>query len=228
MEDLEPQEQYPVSIWEGVAIVGGAVLLIVAGLAGLGVKALGNAFDTQRAEAIARSLMSYEVPGGSRGFFGATIGGGKMAVITSITTVAPTQADPAQTPPDLAALETPAVELFLARMPLPEVPETEGGPKPTPEAENQLFSGFSFSYQDPAAFQVDVSQVEQKRFCGLVTPVAIQQGALTIASGTAPLPAVKYEVKRVLDAESHIVTISALGDQAEERAAKVFDSLACE
>jgi hypothetical protein len=220
MEDLsEPQEQYPVSVWEGIAIVGGAILLVAAGLAGLGVKALGNAFDSQRAEAIAQSLMTYDIAGGSRGLFGANIGGGKMAVISSVATVAPAQAQ--------AVSQLPAVELFLARMPLPEETETEGEPTPSPEAENQLFSGFSFSYQDPAAFQISMSQVEQKLFCGEVTPVEIQQGALTVVEDAAPVPAIKYEVKRVLDADSQIVTISALGDRAAERAAEVFDSLVC-
>lgn len=218
MEDLsEPQEQYPVSVWEGIAIVGGAILLVAAGLAGLGVKALGNAFDSQRAEAIAQSLMIYDISGGSRGLFGANIGGGKMAVITSVATVSPAQ----------AASQLPAVELFLARMPLPEETETEGEPTPSPKAENQLFSGFSFSYQDPTSFQISTAQVEQKPFCDAVTPVEIQQGTLTIADGAAPVPAIKYEVKRVLDADSHIVTISALGDRAAERAAEVFDSLVC-
>lgn len=216
MEDSNDPVQHPVSIWEGMAITGGAILLVVAGLAGLGVKALGNAFDSQRAEAIARSLMEYQIPGGSKGFFGTNIGGGKMAVVTSndMTTIETQQ--------------TPAIELFTARMPLNRETDTEAKSVPTPQPENELFSGFSFSYQDPTAFQVTQAQVEQKMFCGVLTPVEVQQGALTIVSGAAPVSAVKYEVKRVLDDESHIVVISALGAQASQQAAAVFNSLQCE
>lgn len=217
MEDFSDDlVQYPVSIWEGIAIVGGAILLVATGLAGLGVKALGNAFDSPRAEAIARSLMTYDIPGGSKGFFGTNIGSGKMAVVTSNQMVS------------LEAQQTPAIELFTARMPLNRETDTEAKSVPTPQPENELFSGFSFSYQDPTAFQVSQAEVEQKLFCGALTPVEIQQGVLTIASGTAPVAAVKYEVKRVLDDESHIVVISALGDQATTQAAAVFDSLQCE
>jgi hypothetical protein len=216
MEDSNEPLQHPVSIWEGMAITAGAILLIVAGLAGLGVKALGNAFDSQRAEAIARSLMEYQIPGGSKGFFGTNIGGGKMAVVTSNEMIT------------LETQQTPAVELFTARMPLNRETDTEAKSVPTPQPENELFSGFSFSYQDPTAFQVTQAQVEQRMFCGVLTPVEVQQGALTIAGGAAPVSAVKYEVKRVLDDESHIVVISALGDQASQQAAAVFNSLQCE
>jgi hypothetical protein len=220
MDEPAESPQYPVSIWEGIAIAGGAILLVAVGVAGLGVKALGNAFNPQRAEAIARSLMSYEIPGGSTGFFGTNIGGGKMAVVTSVSSVAPAQ----------TTQRAPEIELFLAHIPVNENPEAEadGAPRSVSQPENQLFSGFSFSYQDPASFQITDSRVEQKPFCGLATPVEIQQGTLTIADGAAPVPAVKYEVKRVIETETNIVTISALGDRAAEQATKVFNSLVCE
>ncbi|WNZ22823.1 hypothetical protein HJG54_08110 [Leptolyngbya sp. NK1-12] len=222
---VETPVEYPVSIWEGVAITAGAVLLVIAGLAGLGIKALGNAFDAERAEAIAQSLMTYEIPGGSRGFFGTNIGGGKMAVVTSIATVTPATS-PGASPQSPQSI--PTVELFLARMPLvaPETATEE--PNPSPEPRNELFSGFSFSFQDPATFQVNEARTEEKPVCGMITPVEIQQGSLTVASDAAPLPAVKYEAKRVLDDESHIVVISALGDRAAEQANQVFNSLVCQ
>jgi hypothetical protein len=217
MEDISDDSVHSVSIWEGMAILGGAILLIATGLVGLGVKALGNAFDSQRAEAIAHSLMEYEIPGGSKGFFGTNIGGGKMAVVTSNELISLETAQ-----------QTPAIELFTARMPLNRETDTEAKSVPTPQPQNELFSGFSFSYQDPTAFQVTQAQVEQKLFCGALTPVEIQQGALTVASNAAPVSAVKYEVKRVLDDDSHIVVISALGDKAPQQAAEVFNSLQCQ
>lgn len=213
----ETQTEYQVSIWEGMAIAAGAVLIVAAGLAGLGVKALGNAFDAERAEAIARSLMSYEIPGGSRGFFGANIGGGKMAVVASTATV--TQPGVPQSPP--------AVELFLAQVPLTEETKTEDGADATPQPENELFSGFSFSYQDPATFQITNQRVEQKLFCGATTPVEIQQGNLTVVDGFPPVPAIKYEVRRPLETENQVVVISALGNNAPQQIDQVFGSLAC-
>lgn len=213
----ESQVEYQVSVWEGVAILGGAALLIATGLAGLGVKALGNAFDAQRAEAIARSLMTYEIPGGSSGFFGTNIGGGKMAVIASAKTVA--------SPPEVPV--SPEVELFLARMPITEEPKVERDVDESPPPENELFSGFSFSYPDPALFQIQQSRTEQKLLCDVFTPVEIQQGALAVVDGLAPLPAVKYEVNRSSEGKRDIVIISALGPQAETQANQVFQSLAC-
>lgn len=218
MEEFLETPEHRVSIWEGMAVTGGAILIVIAGLVGLGVKALSNAFDSQRAEAIARSLMTYEIPGGSRGFFGANIGGGKMAVISSTTTL-----------PLTGTTQQPAeVELFLARLPLTEEIKTEDNTESSPQPEDALFSGFSFSYQDPAAFQVKNSRVEKRLFCGATTAVEIQEGTLVVDPVVAPVPAVKYEVKQPTDAESDIVVISALGNQAANQAAEVFDSLICE
>ena len=74
---------YPVSVWEGIAIALGAIALGITALIGLGAKAARNTLDPQRAEAIARSLMEYEIPGGSHGVVGINIGGLKAAVIHS-------------------------------------------------------------------------------------------------------------------------------------------------
>jgi hypothetical protein len=210
---LDNQPQYRVSIWEVIAITGGAVVLVATGLLGLGMKAMDNAFNPERAEAIARSLMQYEIPGGSKGFLGTNIGGGKMAVVTSQAPAAANQS-------------APAVELFLARIPLSDSATDPDGSDATPQPQNELFAGFSFSFQDPAAFQIQTSQVEQKPFCGTTVPVEVQAGSLT--NGSTTLPAVKYQITRILDNDNHIVVISALGDQPSAKAAQVFESLRCQ
>lgn len=221
MEEFsESQLEYSVSVWEGIAITGGAVLIIAAGLVGLGFKALENAFDAERAEAIARSLMTYTIPGGSRGFFGTNIGGGKMAVVASTETIAA----------DQDVQSSPKVELFLARMPVTADPKVDDEAESSLAAEitnNELFSGFSFSYPDPAAFQIQQGRTEQKFLCSTATPVEIQQGSLTIADGIAPLPAVRYKVNRPIEAKYDVVVISALGPEAKSQAEKVFQSLSC-
>lgn len=221
MEEFsESQVEYPVSVWEGIAITGGAVLIIAAGLVGLGFKALENAFDADRAEAIARSLMTYTIPGGSRGLFGTNIGGGKMAVVSSTETVSVPQELPS--PPQL--------ELFLARMPITEDPKVDNVERSLAAeiTNNELFSGFSFSYPDPAAFQIKQTRTEEKFFCDTTTPVEIQQGLLTIADGVAPLHAVKYQVNRPIEAKYDVVVISALGSEAKTQADQVFQSLSCQ
>jgi hypothetical protein len=230
MEDFtEAAPEYSVSIWEVIAIAGGAILIVAAGLIGLGAKALSNAFDSQRAEAIARSLMTYEIPGGSKGLLGANIGGGKVAVVASTATVSPSLAVNPAVKASAAVdpvLHSPEVELFLARIPLSEpdrIPDDSEPPLP----QNPLFSGFSFSYSDPLAFQVRSTQSEQKPFCGTTVPVIIQQGSLTVTTGAAPIPAIKYEIGQMLNTKSRIVVISALGNQAAAKATTVFNSLAC-
>jgi hypothetical protein len=222
MDDFsESQVPYKVSIWEGLAVVGGAMLIIATGLAGLGLKALGNAFNPQRAEAIAQSVIGYQIPGGSQGFFGANIGGGKIAVVTSTATV--TVPSPQAGEPQFIS----TVELFFAQMPLEEAKSEDGAAAVVPPPENELFSGFSFAFQDPAQFQIQQAQTEQKAFCGTVVSVEMEQGQLTLNEGSTPIPAVKYELKRVLETQSQVIVISTVGDQAKAKADQVFASLSC-
>ena len=129
----ESPPQYPVSLWEGIGIAVGAVLLVAVGLAGLGIKALNNAFNPQRAEAIARSVITYQIPGGTEGLFGANLGGAKVAVVGSN---APPKGISEVAPP------LPAIELLVARIPASQETE-EIVPQET--AANEFFSGFSFS-----------------------------------------------------------------------------------
>ncbi len=221
--DVSSEPAHRVSLWEIIAITLGAGLLVAAGLLGLGVKALGNAFNPERAEAIAQSLMRYEVAGGSQGFFGANIGGGKMAAVVSQRRVPARQSES----------QSPAVELFLARMPLPEAAKTKEKAEPgaesesVPEPVNELFSGFSFSNQDIAAFQIDHTETQQKAFCGTILPVEVSTGLLLPPNGAPALPAVKYELIQPLETESRIVVVSALGANAAEQAEQTFAALKC-
>ncbi|GAB4377945.1 MAG: hypothetical protein Kow00121_28790 [Elainellaceae cyanobacterium] len=207
--------QYSVSVWETISIIVGALLLIAVGLAGLGVKALNNAFDPQRAEDIARSMLLYDIPGGSRGLFGTNVGGAKLAVVAS--TALP-QASALTLPEDTP----PAIELLVARIPLSQ--ETDEGGEETP---NEFFSGFSFSYQVEEAFQVDESRIEYREFCGAVVPIEIQQGRLTLSNQTTRLPAVKYSLNVEQERDDYVAILATVGQSAEEQAESVFKSLRC-
>lgn len=212
-----PPPQYPVSIWETIGIATGALLLGIAGLAGLGVKALNNAFDPQRAEEIARSMILYTMPGGSQGLFGTNVGGARLAVVGS--TALPHGSDrnailPEDTPP--------AIELLVARIPSSQ--ETEESEENTT---NEFFSGFSFSYQIEGAFQLDESRLEYREFCGAVVPVKIQQGQLTLSDQVTRLPAVKYSVNLEQEQEDYVVILATVGQDAEAQATTIFKSLRC-
>lgn len=214
MADLPSIPQYRVNIWEGIAITAGAVFLVAAGLAGLSVKALSNAFDADRAEAIAHSMIDYAIPGSSRGLFGSNIGGGKMAVIGSEASVT--------APSETGSVSLPAVELAIAQIPVQLGTEVDEEISP-----QLLFSGFSFSNQTAEAFQVETTRTEDRAFCGSIAPLTIQKGKLTLASQIAPVPAVRYEIKVTVNESDHLAIVSAAGPQAQENAALVFDSLKC-
>jgi hypothetical protein len=207
--------QYSVSIWEAIAIFAGAILLVAVGVAGLGLKALNNAFDPRRAEAIAQSLIDYNIPGGSQGTFGTNLGGAKVAVIAS------TRKLPHQLPEVLPPSE---VELFIARIPINEVTNAVDSEE---DSSNEFFPGFAFSSQTEGTFQPQNTHVAQLQFCGSLTPVTIQEGVLVLSDQTPPIPAVQYQARMVNDAERNIAVLSAAGQNAKDNAAQVFASLKC-
>jgi hypothetical protein len=207
--------QYSVSIWETIAIATGAVLLTAIGLAGLGVKALNNAFHPGRSEAIARSILTYTIPGGSQGVFGTNLGGARVAVVTS-NTVLPGESIPVTEDP------LPTVELLVAQIPVSqETLEIER------EATSEFFSGFSFSYQVQGAFEVEQSQTEYREFCGAMAPVTVQTGKLTLPEQAAQVPAMKYEMNVDRDQSNYIAILVTVGQDADRNAEAVFQSLEC-
>lgn len=215
MSDSLPSiPQYRVSIWEGMAIAASAVLLVAVGLAGLSVKALNNAFDPSRAEAIARSMVDYKMPNGSKGLFGTNVGGGRMAVISSTTLLS------TASPGDAVIL--PEVELAIARVPVQTGTDVEE------EFGNEfLFSGFSFSNQTTDTFQITKTRTEIRSFCGTIAQLKVDEGTLTLANQMPPMPAVRYQTQVMLEQDNQIAIVSAVGQNAPVNAAIVFDSIKC-
>jgi len=209
-----PTPQYSVSIWEAIAIFAGAIFLIGVGVAGLGLKTLNNAFNPKRAEAIAQSLIEYNIPGGSEGTFGTNLGGAKVAVVAS------THKLPGFQPQVLPPSE---IELFIARIPINEVTAVDADE----EFNNEFFPGFSFSSQVEAAFKPVTSRTENQEFCGVPTQVIIQEGSLVLSEQTPPIPAVQYQARVIKNAERNVAVLSAAGQNAKANAALVFRSLKC-
>lgn len=213
--------EYSVSIWEGLAIAVGAVMIAVIGTAGLFVKFFSNAVDPQRATAIAQSLMDYQIPGGAQGVFGTNIGGAKVAIVSSPSF----PRDFTNPPTDLNRVT--GVELFVAKVPLdiesPTIPTRadadEDTSMPSPD--------FTLSYRSGEDFKPLSSRTEAKPFCGSSTLVLMQEGELTLSPELPPVYAVKYDAIVALADGKRMATVLAIGQDAKQQAATVFNSLNC-
>jgi hypothetical protein len=202
---------YPVSIWEVILILLGAIALVGAAGAGLGIRLWSNANDPQRAEAIARSLIDYQIPGGSEGVFGVNIGSAKFAWVRSKTQ-----------PPD--------VILFIGRTPITK--ETDKGESSEEEAP-------SFSHTSPQAppqtppedldqgFSVTSSRIEDKVFCGKTIPTTIEEGQQVFDDPDSPVPAVRYTVSTTESDIEQTVILTTNGSNAAAKASRVFKGLRC-
>ncbi len=221
------QPQYPVTIWEGIAIAAGAVFLVAIGLAGLAYKFFNNAADPQRASLIANSLMEYTLPAGDRGVFGANLGGAKVAIVSTpsfprdVSTLTPEKV------PTLSG-----VEMFIARVPLDIETGTSNNSSDSSTnsgSDYDLFSSpdFSFSYRAGEDFNVTAERVEEKQFCGSMVPVRIQEGQLTLSSQLPTIFAVKYDAIATFENSKRQVTVTAIGNTAKADAVSVFSSLRC-
>ncbi|MDX2231795.1 MAG: hypothetical protein NW220_19335 [Leptolyngbyaceae cyanobacterium bins.349] len=224
--EVQSKPQFPVTIWETIAIVLGALLLVVMGVAGLMYKFFNNAADPQRATLIAQSLMDYQLPGASQGVFGANLGGAKVAIVSSTTF----PQNPAMLS-DSEIADLSGVELFIARVPLDMETANPASPTPapTPAIPPDPFSSpdFSFSYRSGEEFRAMTSRTEELPFCYSKVPVRIQAGELILADALEPVYAVKYDAIAVFENSKRQVTVTAIGKNAEQQAAAVFNSLRC-
>jgi hypothetical protein len=230
---IEPPESLTpsvpaVTVWEGIAIAAGSVLLVAMGAAGLVYKFFVNAANPQRATQIAQSLMDYNIPD-TEGVFGANLGGAKVAIVSSRSF-----------PKDAAVLDgiNPAaakgVELFVARLPLDvEKTASQNATRPpstsniSPSYDPFSASDFSFSYRSGEEFTVNQERIEEKMFCQQKVPVRIQEGNLALSSQAPQIPAVKYDASAPVGNSKRQVTITAIGPTAKQDAAMVFNSLNC-
>lgn len=200
---LNIHKEYSVSVWEGVGITIATLGLVIFALIGLGVKTLRNAFDPQRAEAIANSLVEYQLPGKPQYVFGINIGGVTAAVITSSP---PHQNSfPQENSPDVSLI-------FAKARQEDKNPDTVSIP--------------ALSYHPIGDIQVTDSRTENKILCGQLVPVTIQQG--TLASDQQPtLAAVRYEASVLIRNRQRYVELVATGSDAQQKAEKIFYSLQC-
>ncbi|HEY9674624.1 MAG TPA: hypothetical protein V6D11_24510 [Waterburya sp.] len=191
--------QYSVSVWEVILIVMGAIALFGAAFIGLGLKVLANAYNPTKAEAIAKSLIDYQIPGGSQGIFGINIGSAKLAWVRSTTN-----------PPD--------VILFVGKTPINK--ETN---------ENDSSQGLENPPSDNVneEFTVTASRTENNLFCGKSVPITIEQGQQTLSNPPSSVPAIRYTARTREGNVEQIVILIANGENAQAKAVSVFNSLRC-
>ncbi len=187
---------YPVRIWELLLIIMGAFALVSIALIGLGNKMLNNMFDSDKAEAIAKSLFDYEIPGGSVGKVGVNIGEKQMAIVNSLTN-----------PPD--------VTVFVSQLPIDRI---------KPESSLDFDIIFKDLFQE--SFSPTTYSIENKQLCGKTVPVTIQEGQETLDNKKS-VPIIRYIAKVTDNGVEKNVDIVANGENAQDKAAKVFDSLQC-
>lgn len=215
----EPLPQYPVSIWEGIAIALGAMLIVAVGLAGLAARFFNHSIDPQRATAIARSLMDYEIPGGSQGVFGANIGGAKVALVSSQSFPRNVEELQAKT-----ATQLNGIELFIAKVPIGIDTETEEAESST---QDPYSTDFASPYRSGEDFNPTATRVIERSLCNITVPIRIQEGELVLAPQAPALKAIKYDAVATTSDSKRLVTLVAIGPQAAQHSEAVFTSLRC-
>ena len=193
--------RYPVRLFEVIVITVGAIVVVGVGIVGLGIKILDNAFNPRRAEAIAKSLIDYTIPGESQGVFGINIGSAKFAWIRSVTA-----------PPD--------VILFIGESPVNQ--ETDDAESSELDQEFQRFPSDSVAQE----FVATTSRTETKTFCGKPVLVTIQEGQQTF-SYTLPQPAVQYTARVMEGGVERVAILTTSGRDAQAKAIAIFNSFRC-
>jgi len=107
LAESKPIPDYPVRLGEVILIVLGAIALLGAGCVGLYLRVINYAYNPGRAEAVAKAIVDYDIPGGAEGIFGINIGSAKLALVRSVS-------------------NPPNVILFVAKNPITR--DTEGVP----------------------------------------------------------------------------------------------------
>ncbi len=231
-----PTTKYPMSVWEVVAVIGSAILILAAGGLRLGIKFANNASNPKRAEIVAKSIMDYKIPGGSQGRYSINIGGVKTAVVTSKH-------------PQLD------IKLFVARIPVDQENEEEQIISLEPASEitsrgieekrrknhNDNSKGIDIKenfnnillwekrllWDRKQEFNVKSSRTEKKKFCDKLVEVTVREGELILENQPLPVLAVEYNASVAIQSRKHFAIVQASGKNAKRNAITVFDSLRC-
>ncbi len=202
MDDLDTKlpNEYNNSLAELLLIVGAAGILFSAALLNIGIQAAKNALNTEKAEAIAKSMIKYKIPDGSNAQIGLNIGAIRIALVTSKT-------------------NPPPVGLLIARIPV--------NPETNRSKIKQDFTGWYKNWVEQR-IKFTSSYTETKKLCGTEVPVIIQEGELVLENQTSSIPITQYIANVTFPDSERVVVIFTNGQKAKENAASVFNSLQCE
>jgi len=200
MNDLETKlpKEYNNSLAELMLIIGIAGVLFSAALLNIGIHATKNAINPQKAEAIAKSMMKYNITGGSTARFGLNIGAIRMALVTNRNNT---------------------VGLLIARIPV--------NPETNRNKIKQDFTGWYKNWIEQR-IEFTSSSIETKTLCGTEVPVTIQEGELFLENQTSAIPITQYIANVTFPDSERVVVLFTNGQKAKENAISVFDSLKCE
>lgn len=193
--------------WKNILIGCGILALIGVILIGVltffGYRALKSRVETnpQKVEEEAKTMMDYEITGGSRGMISMNLGF-KMTVVQSITNID----------------DSPKIVLILASVPQSMIKEFN---KSNESFEERLQKSFSKDRK----MLVKESETIEKTVCGQKRSVTVKHGSVEIRGKT--LPATSYHVFVNQNNKGIFALITASGENHEKDAAAVFDSLKC-
>ncbi|MBW4538085.1 MAG: hypothetical protein KME43_02950 [Myxacorys chilensis ATA2-1-KO14] len=113
--------------------------------------------------------------------------------------------------------EQPDIQLLAARM------------KGVQEGEKRRIERFldTISLGDAGDFKVTRERIEPKEFCGETVLVTIGEGRAKQSASTSKI-SVTYRATVTLNADRYIISLLTTGQDAREKAERVFDSLQCQ
>lgn len=205
---LKSQNQYSVSVWEGVGITAATIGLIVFALIGLSLKTLRNASDPQRAKTIANSLIESTIPGNPLYEFGLNFASLKIVFIAS-------------PPPGSDSISDeipPVASLIVAKAHESKREQQESPISSIPPLISYYFTG---------DLQVSTSHIENKTFCGKVVPVTIKQGILVWSNQKPSVPSLRYDASVAFNRSRFSIELLTTGQNAQQQAETIFNSLQC-
>lgn len=109
----------------------------------------------------------------------------------------------------------PDTMLFVSKLPVEQI---------KPENSLDLDILFQDLFQD--SFEPTTYSVENKQLCGKTVPVSIQEGE-EIIDNQIPIPVIRYIAKVIDNGVEKNVDILVNGENAKDKATKVFNSLQC-
>jgi hypothetical protein len=196
-----PQTKKSGNVWKWVALgCGGTVLLgigLIIALTYAITRSLNLSLDPKKAEEVTRTIVDYEIPGGSRGLMSLDIQGMKMAGVTS-----------SQNSQD--------VMLMVLQAP-------NQGNLSSEELQRSIEQ--NRKNQTTGTFEAKSQRQESKQLCGQKATVNISEGELVSPGNN--LQAITYEANVNHDGKLIYIYLQTSGEKAPDNAAKVFSSLQC-